>query len=195
VVRKVSLVLVITAGRVLADEHVRTRQPEEDPDGRHPDELLPLAIHRRGIGPAEDQSGHVDDIRRRRQDTGCTGARQATEPGPVQFLTMVGTQYPEVGTGQSRLPHVLGYFTGVQQTMAAQQKNFHQADVIPTKNLPNNPVYWPFVLSEILAIAIGAAGFLVRSSIVRALADLLGLVVIVTTRVISVQSKTRASTN
>jgi LPXTG-motif cell wall-anchored protein len=100
---------------------------------------------------------------------------------PEQFVHAVGTQYPAVGNGINQLPQILTYFDTVQRTMSAQQSNFHQADAIPTKSLPNTTVHWMFVILGISALAAGGAGFVLRRRIVAVLAGVLGVGVIATT--------------
>ena len=112
---------------------------------------------------------------------------------PEQFITAVAKQYPAVGAGLVTLPQSLAYFNSVQQTMAAQQQNFHQADAIPTKNLPNTTVPWLFILPGLIAIALGVFGLAFwRGAVAPALAAALGACVIATTLVISTPPKTRA---
>jgi hypothetical protein len=114
---------------------------------------------------------------------------------PEQFVHAVGTQYPAVGNGINQLPQILTYFDTVQRTMSAQQPNFHKADAIPTKSLPNTTVHWMFVILGISALAAGGAGFVLRRRIVAVLAGVLGVGVIATTLVLSVPAKTHAVDN
>jgi hypothetical protein len=111
---------------------------------------------------------------------------------PEQFLQGVGKQYPDVGNGIAQLPQILSYFNTVQQTMVAQQHNFHQADAIPTKSLPNTTVHRLFVVLGVLASGAGCAGFALRRRVVPVLTAALGIGVIATTLVLSVPAKTHA---
>jgi len=77
--------------------------------------------------------------------------------------------------------------------MAAQQKNFHTVDAIPTKSLPNTTVHWLFVILGVTAVALGLVGFVVRRRGVGVIIAGLGVVVIATTLIISIPTKTRAA--
>jgi len=114
---------------------------------------------------------------------------------PEQFVQAVSTQYPAVGQGLTQLPQILTYFDTVQRTMAAQQANFHQADAIPTKSLPNTTVHWMFVILGLSALAAGGAALVLRRRIVAVLAGVLGVGVIATTLILSVPAKTHAVDN
>jgi hypothetical protein len=111
---------------------------------------------------------------------------------PEQFVQAVSTQYPAVGHGLTQLPQILTYFHTVQQTMAGQQHNFHEADAIPTKSLPNTTVHWLFVVLGIAAVGVGVGGFVLRRRFVGVVAAVLGIGVIATTLILSVPGKTRA---
>jgi hypothetical protein len=114
---------------------------------------------------------------------------------PEQFVQAVSTQYPAVGQGLTQLPQILTYFDTVQRTIAAQQTNFHQADAIPTKSLPNTAVHWMFVILGITALAAGGSALVLRRRIVAVMAGVLGVGVIATTLILSVPAKTHAVDN
>ena len=111
---------------------------------------------------------------------------------PDDFVASVATDYPAIGAGLQQLPEILRYFVGVQQTMAAQQPNFEQADAIPTEDLPNTTVHWLFVVLGLSAIGIGVAGLATQGRTLPSAAALLGAVVIATTLLLSVPAKTTA---
>ena len=108
------------------------------------------------------------------------------------LVTTVATDYPAVGAGLDQLPEILGYFGGVQQTMAAQQPSFQRADAIPTTELPNTTVHWLFVALGVGAIAIGGAGLATRGRALPSAAAVFGVGVIATTLLLSVPAKTTA---
>ncbi|HET6832244.1 MAG TPA: hypothetical protein VFH30_00145 [Acidimicrobiales bacterium] len=111
---------------------------------------------------------------------------------PAEFLDRVATQYPAVGDGLVQLPESLRYFDGVQHTMQAQQANFHEADAVPTKGLPNTTVHWLFVVLGAGAVAVGVLGLLLARRAVAAIGATFGVIVIATTLVLSVPTKTAA---
>jgi hypothetical protein len=111
---------------------------------------------------------------------------------PDEFITTVATDYPAVGAGLQQLPEILQYFDGVQRTMATEQRNFEQADAIPTQDLPNTTVHWLFVALGAGAIVLGAAGLATRGNVLSSVTAGLGVAVVATTLLLSVPAKTTA---
>jgi hypothetical protein len=109
---------------------------------------------------------------------------------PQDFETSIAARSPAVGAGLGQLLEILRYFDGVQNTMAAQQQDFDQADAIPTKSLPNTTVPWLFVSLGVSAIALGVAGLLGRTRLLTVGTAVLGIVVVATTLLLSVPAKT-----
>ena len=192
-IRKVSLVLVIVAGlfwlaSTFALDYPKKTQAVDNLTNSFRPAFTDAALAQSKLDLATSTTFAADF-----RTKAAPALAQQLHLTPEQFLTTLATQYPDVGAGLSQLPQILTYFNGVQQTMAAQQQNFHQTDAIPTKNLPTTSVHWLFVLPGILAVVLGAGGFVVRRRAVALLAAVLGIVVIATTLVISVPAKTRAA--
>jgi hypothetical protein len=192
-VRKISLVLIIIAGAfwvagALAADYPKKTQAVDNLTNSFRPAFTDSALAQ-SAADLRTSKTFADDFRAK----AAPALAQQLKVTPDQFLASVGQQYPAVGKGLTQLPQILDYFTTVQTTMASQQHNFHQADAIPTKSLPNTTVTWLFVLPGITAMALGVAGFFFRRRIVPALAALLGLGVILTTLVISTPAKTRAA--
>jgi hypothetical protein len=113
---------------------------------------------------------------------------------PDQLVQGMSSKYPDVGKGLAQLPTILPYFNHIQQGLAAQQHNFHQADSIPTKSLPATSVFWLLGVIGVLTLAAAAIGLLARGAARQALCAgaLLGTLVIVATVVLHVPGKAKA---
>jgi hypothetical protein len=192
-VRKISLILVIVAGAfwvagaLAADYPKKTQAVDNLTNSFRPYFTDPALAQ--SAADLRTSKAFADDFRTK----AAPALAQQLKVTPDQFVAGIAQQYPDVGKGLTQLPQILSYFTTVQTTMAGQQHNFHQADAIPTKNLPNTTVTWLFVIPGITAMALGVAGFFFWRRIIPALAALLGLGVILTTLVISTPTKTRAA--
>ena len=192
-VRKISLTLVIVvgafwvAGALAADYPKKTQAVDNLTNSFRPD-FTDSALAQ-SAADLRTSKTFADDFRTK----AAPALAQQLNVTPDQFVAFIAQQYPAVGKGLTQLPQILDYFTSVQTTMAAQQHNFHQADAIPTKSLPNTTVTWLFVLPGIVAMVLGATGFFFWRPVIPALAALLGLGVILTTLVISTPAKTRAA--
>ena len=192
-VRKISLTLVIVvgafwvAGALAADYPKKTQAVDNLTNSFRPD-FTDSALAQ-SAADLRTSKTFADDFRTK----AAPALAQQLNVTPDQFVAFIAQQYPAVGKGLTQLPHILDYFTSVQTTMAAQQHNFHQADAIPTKSLPNTTVTWLFVLPGIVAMVLGATGFFFWRPVIPALSALLGLGVILTTLVISTPAKTRAA--
>lgn len=191
-VRKISLVLIIVTGAFwvasafVLDYPTKTQAVDNLTNSSRP--AFTDAALAQSAADLRTSSTFAADFRTKAAPALAQQLHLTTE----QFLTMVAQQYPAVGAGLTQLPQVLAYFDSVHRTMADQQSNFHQADAIPTKSLPNTTVTWLFVVPGIVAIVLGVAGFFFWRRAVPVLAAMLGLGVIVTTLVISTPAKTRA---
>jgi hypothetical protein len=191
VVRKISLVLIIVAGAFWAASAFVLDYPSKTQAVDHlTNSFRPAftdAALAQSAADVHTSSTFAADFRTK----AAPALAQQLHVTPEQFLTTVAQQYPAVGAGLTQLPQILAYFDSVHRTMADQQTNFHQADAIPTKSLPNTTVTWLFVVPGIVAIVLGVAGFFLRRRAVPVLAAVLGVGVIVTTLVISTPAKTR----
>ncbi len=192
-VRKISLALIIVvgafwvAGTLAADYPKKTQAVDNLTNSFRP--AFTDSALAQSAADLRTSMTFADDFRTK----AAPALAQQLHVTPDQFVASIAQQYPAVGKGLTQLPQILSYFTTVQTTMAAQQHNFHQADAIPTKSLPNTTVTWLFVVPGIVAMVLGVAGFFFWRRVIPALAALLGLGVILTTLVISTPAKTRAA--
>jgi hypothetical protein len=114
---------------------------------------------------------------------------------PDQLVEALSKQYPDVGKGIAQLPTSLPYFNHLVSGLAAEQNNFHQADAIPTRNLPATTVHWLFVILGIIAIAIAALGLVFRrrlAALTLVVAAVVGMAVVAVSLILSVPGKARA---
>jgi hypothetical protein len=114
---------------------------------------------------------------------------------PDQLVAALNKQYPDVGKGLAQLPTSLPYFNHLVAGLAAQQTNFHQADAIPTKNLPATTVHWLFVILGVLGIGIAVCGLVFRrrfAGVALVVGAVVGAAVVAVSLILSVPSKATA---
>jgi len=116
---------------------------------------------------------------------------------PQQLVAQLGKQFPAVGAGVSQLPTILPYFNKLVEGLQAQQKNFHEADAIPTRSLPPTAVHWLFVILGAVTIGLAGLGLFrpILAGAVLAIAAVVGAAVIGATFALSVPTKAQAVDN
>ena len=134
-----------------------------------------------------------------------------TGKSDADVVALVGTTFPTVGKlfatnndagkpfadGKTYLQHSAGYVATVADTFGAQQKNFQNAQQIPTKSLPTVAVAWLFAILGLLVLAL-ASLFIWKpesSRVVGAAVLVVGFIVIAVTYAINVPGKTQSVDN
>jgi hypothetical protein len=113
---------------------------------------------------------------------------------PEQLVVSLGEDYPAVGEGLAQLPTILRRFDTLVGRMETQADNFHEADAIPTNDLPATVVPYIGLLSGVLIAALAAVALL-TGKVVRGtlrVAALVGIALVVTPLVLSMPSKAQA---
>ena len=148
-----------------------------------------------GIKQSQKDIASLDQFATQFQTRAIPSLAKQLSVTPDQLVAALSDRYPDVGKGVQELPTSLPYFTRLVEDLAAQQRNFHQADAIPTKNLPATTIHWLFVILGILAIAMAAVGLLLRpksSTVTLAGSAVGGLALIAVSLILSVPSKAKA---
>jgi hypothetical protein len=124
-------------------------------------------------------------------------AQDLNLPNTTALIATLGTKYPAVRTGLTRLPATVTYVDHLLGQVQQQQHNFEQSDDIPTSNLPNTVVTWLFVIPGAIVALLALLGLVAprRTTPAGLLAALVGVVIIVGSLVISVPAKTQAVDN
>lgn len=150
-----------------------------------------------GVHQAQTDIGVVDGFATQFQTQAVPALAAQLKTTPTALVQNLSTNFPAVGAGIGQLPQSLPYFDNLVAGLAAHQQDFHQADAIPTKNLPTTTVHWLFVVLGLIAIGLAGAGLAWATWSKRSLAGLgvLGVLVIVASLVLSVPQKTQGTDN
>jgi hypothetical protein len=194
VIRRIALTVVLLAGTFWLVSTLALSYPEKTQGVDNLTNAFRPVFTNAGIKQSQTDIATINNFAAEFQTKAVPALAGQLHVTPAQLVTSLSQQYPDVGKGVAQLPTSLPYFNHLVAGLAAQQSNFHQADAIPTKDLPATTVHWLFVILGVLAIALALLG-LVRATASRTVlvaSAVLGVAVIAVSLILSVPGKAKA---
>ena len=114
---------------------------------------------------------------------------QALQMTPEDFMTFMGTEFPDVATGVEQLPAIVSSFEGVIGTLEAEQERFADADAIPTSSLPATTVPWGLAVAGVLLLVIGGVMVLRPGKAIAIAAVIVGALLVAAPLLMSLPGK------